>query len=82
MKSIVKVPNLGGSVSLVALLEWLVAPGQEVRAQEPIAVLETEKTQVEVPCPLSGTVVELLAVLGDELSIGDPLLSVDGHPVS
>jgi pyruvate/2-oxoglutarate dehydrogenase complex dihydrolipoamide acyltransferase (E2) component len=44
-----------GLVEEMVVLEWLRADGDQVAADEPIVLLETEKTQTEVEAPASGT---------------------------
>ena len=49
----VKVPTLGESITEATIGEWLKQPGDAVRADEPIASLETDKVAVEVNAPPS-----------------------------
>ncbi|RMF12087.1 MAG: dihydrolipoamide succinyltransferase, partial [Alphaproteobacteria bacterium] len=54
MSEEVRVPNLGESVTEATLGRWLKKPGDPVRADEPIAELETDKVAVEVNAPADG----------------------------
>ena len=48
----------------------MVGEGQRVQEGDPIAVIETEKVETELPCPDSGTVVEIVAEEGDTVEVG------------
>ena len=54
MATEVKVPVLGESITEATLGEWLKQPGDPVKADEPIASLETDKVSIEVPRPVAG----------------------------
>lgn len=71
-----RVPDLGEGLTEAALIRWLVAPGDTVRVDQPIAEVETAKSVVELPCPYAGTIVALHGTEGDTLAVGAPLLEV------
>ena len=52
------------------IVEWIVSEGQHVAEGDPIAVIETEKVETELPCPDTGTVVEIAAGEGDTVEVG------------
>ena len=52
------------------IVEWMVSEGQKVGEGDPIAVIETEKVETELPCPDAGTVVEIVAQEGDTVEVG------------
>ncbi len=58
----VEIPSMGESVSEVILLEWLKGDGERVEQDEPICVLETDKANVDLPSPASGTLNHLQPV--------------------
>ncbi len=70
MPTDVTVPTLGESITEATLGQWLKQPGDPVRADEPIASLETDKVAVEVPSPVAGTLGEQLVKEGDTVSVG------------
>jgi 2-oxoglutarate dehydrogenase E2 component (dihydrolipoamide succinyltransferase) len=70
MATEVKVPTLGESITEATLGQWLKQPGDPVKADEPIASLETDKVAVEVPAPVAGTMGELLVKEGDTVAVG------------
>ena len=52
------------------LQSWLVAPGDLVKKDQPLAELETDKVTMEVAAPADGVVSELIAAEGDQVSVG------------
>ncbi|MFE1441118.1 dihydrolipoamide acetyltransferase family protein [Streptomyces sp. NPDC058739] len=66
-------PSLGADMDEGTLLEWLVGPGDPVRRGDPVAVVETAKSTIEVECFESGTVTELLVEPGTTVPVGTPL---------
>ena len=76
-------PDLGEGLTEAELVNWLVAVGDEIRVDQPIAEVETAKSMVEVPSPYAGTVAVLHGEPGQTLDVGKPLISVTpvGVPV-
>ncbi|PZU09553.1 2-oxoglutarate dehydrogenase complex dihydrolipoyllysine-residue succinyltransferase [Sphingomonas sp.] len=70
MATDVIVPTLGESITEATLGQWLKKPGETVKADEPIASLETDKVAVEVPAPVAGVIGELVVAEGDTVSVG------------
>ncbi|WP_445153563.1 dihydrolipoamide acetyltransferase family protein [Arthrobacter sp. Hor0625] len=69
-------PDLGEGLTEAELINWLVAVGDEIRVDQPIAEVETAKSMVEVPSPYAGTVAVLHGEPGQTLDVGKPLISV------
>ena len=69
-------PDLGEGLTEAELVNWLVAVGDEIRVDQPIAEVETAKSMVEVPSPYAGTVALLHGEPGQTLDVGKPLISV------
>jgi pyruvate dehydrogenase E2 component (dihydrolipoyllysine-residue acetyltransferase) len=78
---VVTVPDLG-DFSGVEIIDVLVKPGDEVAAEQGVVTLETEKASMDVPAPEAGRVLELKVAVGDKVSTGDPLLTLQpsGEP--
>ncbi|MBV9930813.1 MAG: 2-oxoglutarate dehydrogenase complex dihydrolipoyllysine-residue succinyltransferase [Alphaproteobacteria bacterium] len=70
MATDVTVPTLGESITEATLGQWLKQPGDAVKADEPVASLETDKVAVEVPSPVAGTMGEQLVKEGDTVAVG------------
>ena len=70
MATDVTVPTLGESITEATLGQWLKKPGDAVKADEPIASLETDKVAVEVPSPVAGTMGEQIVAEGATVNVG------------
>src|SRR5439155_26253934 len=68
----VKVPRLAESISEATLVEWLKPDGARVRADEPIATLETDKAALEIVADSPGVLTHARK-LGDVVHVGDVL---------
>ncbi|AXQ31554.1 dihydrolipoyllysine-residue acetyltransferase [Solimonas sp. K1W22B-7] len=73
----VRIPDLGDSHD-VPVIELLVKDGDAVEKDQPLLVLESDKATMEVPAPAAGTVRALKVKLGDKLSKGDVVCSLEG----
>lgn len=69
-------PDLGEGLTEAELVNWLVAVGDEIKVDQPIAEVETAKSMVEVPSPYAGTVAVLHGEPGQMLDVGKPLITV------
>ncbi|GAA4841993.1 dihydrolipoamide acetyltransferase family protein [Garicola koreensis] len=74
--TIFNLPDLGEGLTEATLLSWLVAEGETVHVDQPIAEVETAKSSIEVPSPYAGTVHTLHGSTGDTLEVGNPLITV------
>src|SRR6187551_2452590 len=72
----VRVPDIG-DFSDVAIIEIHVSAGDEVAVDDPIITLESDKATMDVPAPVAGTVTAVPVSVGDTVSQGDVLLSVE-----
>ena len=77
MATDVHVPTLGESITEGTLAQWLKKPGEAVKADEPIASLETDKVSVEVPSPIAGVLTEQLVQEGDTVAVGAAIARID-----
>lgn len=73
----IKMPDVGEGVAEAELVEWLVAVGDPVREDMAVAAVMTDKATVEIPSPVSGTVVWLAGEVGDTLSVKAPLMRIE-----
>lgn len=71
-----KFPDVGEGITEGELLKWLVAEGETVRQDQPLAEVETDKAVVELPSPVSGTILKLRAKPGDKITVGQILVSI------
>ena len=60
MREEIKVPELGEGVTDGFVVEWLKKVGEHVDQDEGLVEVMTDKTNIEIPAPVSGTVTEIL----------------------
>ena len=72
----VKVPDIGDFKN-IPVIDILVKPGDMVKAEDPLVSLESDKATMEVPSPGAGKVVALLIKVGDKVSEGSALLTLE-----
>jgi 2-oxoglutarate dehydrogenase E2 component (dihydrolipoamide succinyltransferase) len=77
MATEVKVPTLGESITEATLGQWLKMPGDAVKADEPVASLETDKVAIEVPSPVDGVMGDQLVAVGDTVAVGAAIARVE-----
>ena len=77
MSVAVKIPEVGESISEVAIGEWLKHEGDFVERDEDVVVIETDKATVEVPAPEAGRVVKILKNAGDTASVNEIIAYID-----
>lgn len=70
-------PEVGETVTEGTIERWLKQPGEQVDKYEPIVEINTDKVNVELPCPVSGTVVEILAPEGTTIPVHAPLAVIE-----
>ena len=70
MENQILVPALGESITEATVSKWLKQVGEKVDSDEPLVELETDKVNVEVPSPLSGTLSSIKVKEGDTVEVG------------
>ncbi len=77
---VIKLPDVGEGVAEAELVEWMADIGANVREDEVIASVMTDKATVEIPSPVEGKILWRGGEPGDVLAVGSPLvrLEVDG----
>ena len=75
----VELPHVGESVVEGTIGKWLKQPGDSVRRYEPLVEVVTDKVTMEVPSPVEGELLRLLAAEGETLPMGAPIAEV-GEP--
>ncbi|QFQ02108.1 Dihydrolipoyllysine-residue acetyltransferase component of pyruvate dehydrogenase complex [Corynebacterium urogenitale] len=66
----VTMPELGESVTEGTITQWLKKPGDKVEVDEPLLEVSTDKVDTEIPSPVAGTLVEILAEEDDTVDVG------------
>jgi pyruvate dehydrogenase E2 component (dihydrolipoamide acetyltransferase) len=72
----IPVPDIG-DFDGVEVIEILVAPGDVINPEDPIVSLESDKAAMEIPSPYAGTVKEIKVNMGDSVSQGDLLITIE-----
>ena len=78
MSSTLKMPKVGDAVDEVVINEIQVQVGSKVSEGQTLFVVETDKTQVEIPSPFAGTVADILIKVGDDVRTGAPTMVLEG----
>ena len=76
MSEKILVPTLGESITEATVSKWLKKEGETVEVDEAIVELETDKVNLEVPSPISGTLSEISFRDGDAVEVGAVLGSI------
>ncbi len=72
----IKVPDIGDFKD-VAVIELLVKPGDAVEKETSLVTLETDKAAMEIPSPQAGVVKDIRVKVGDTVSEGSLLLTLE-----
>ena len=75
-KKNIKVPNIGDFKD-VEVIEILIQKGQEIKKNEPLITIESDKSSVEIPSSDSGIITSLDVKVGDKVSQGDKILEIE-----
>ncbi|MCG6961698.1 MAG: 2-oxo acid dehydrogenase subunit E2 [Acidobacteria bacterium] len=76
MAYVFEFPDVGEGIHEGRVVEWLVAGGDKVGADQPLVKVETDKAVVELPAPKAGTVLQLHVEAGADIHVGDPLVTI------
>ena len=76
MSTEITVPDIGDFDS-VEIIEILTKVGDIIKTNDPIVTLESDKSSVEVPSPFSGKVLSLEVKIGDKVSKGSVLATIE-----
>ncbi len=73
----VTLPQLGESVTEGTISKWLVGEGDVVKKDQPLVEIATDKADAEVPSPVAGRVVKLLASVGEVVPVKSVLCRLE-----
>ncbi|HWB48055.1 MAG TPA: dihydrolipoamide acetyltransferase family protein [Stellaceae bacterium] len=76
-RRVVKLPDIGEGTTEAEIVGWLVKIGDHVDEEAPLAEVMTDKATVEIPAPVSGTVVALNGKVGEKLAVGSDLVVLE-----
>src|SRR5450631_522727 len=72
----INVPDIGDFKN-IPIIEIMVKPGDSVKPEDPLIALESDKAAMEVPSPAAGVVKELKVKVGDKVSEGSVILTLE-----
>lgn len=72
-----KFPDVGEGIHEGKIVKWLVKEGDEVKVDQALAEVETDKAIVEIPSPKSGKVLKITHKEGDTIKVGEVLATLD-----
>ena len=70
------VPDIG-DFEKVEVIELLVKEGDEIKVNDPIVTIESDKSSIEIPSTLSGKIESINVKVGDKVSKGDLLVNIN-----
>jgi len=70
-------PEVGETVTEGIIERWLKKPGEQINKYEPIVEINTDKVDVELPSPVTGKLIEILAPEGSVVAVGAPLATIE-----
>ena len=70
-------PDIGEGIVECELVEWLIAEGDRIEEDQPVADVMTDKALVQIPAPHAGRVTKLYYQQGDSAKVHSPLFAVD-----
>ena len=81
MSEKILVPVLGESITEATVAKWLKNKGDDIKVDEPIVELETDKVNLEVPSAVNGILTEINAQNGDVVKVGAVLGSIEENNI-
>lgn len=77
MNKEIKIPQIAEGVESATVTEILVSEGNEIQKDQPLITVESDKASVDIPSPQSGIVKQISVSKGDEMKVGDVILSLE-----
>jgi len=74
---VVRLPDVGEGTTEAEIVAWHVSVGQEIREEDPLVDIMTDKATVELPAPVGGTVVAINGNPGEKRAVGSELVVLD-----
>ncbi len=77
MKTKLKMPKISDTANEMVVVEVLVSVGEQIRKDQVLFTVETDKSVVEIPSPFDGTIFEILVSENGEVNIGDQTIIIE-----
>lgn len=74
---VIKLPDIGEGVAQAEIVEWHIAAGDQVKEDQILGAVMTDKATVEIPSPVSGIVLKRGGDIGTVLAVGSMLVTID-----
>jgi pyruvate dehydrogenase E2 component (dihydrolipoamide acetyltransferase) len=72
-----RLPDIGEGLTEAEIVRWLVDVGEQVREDQAVVEIQTDKAVTEMPAPANGVVAALGAQVGEVIHVGDVLIVID-----
>jgi 2-oxoglutarate dehydrogenase complex dihydrolipoamide succinyltransferase (E2) component len=72
-----KLPDLGEGITEGEILKWMAKEGDQIKEDQPIVEVITDKVNVQIPAPRSGRVSKILVKEGDVAKVGQTIMVID-----
>lgn len=72
-----KFADIGEGIHEGQILKWLFKVGDEVKDGDTLCIIETDKVNAEIPSPVNGKIVEIMASVGETIHVGEVLVRID-----
>jgi pyruvate dehydrogenase E2 component (dihydrolipoamide acetyltransferase) len=75
-----KLPDIGEGIVEAEIVQWLVQEGDQVKEDQPLVEVLTDKATVEIPSPLKGTITTRIGEDGEVIEVGATLVVIEEDP--
>ena len=72
-----KLPDLGEGITEGEILKWMANVGDQIREDQPLVEIMTDKVNVQIPAPRTGKVLQIIAKQGDVAKVGQTIMIID-----
>ena len=76
-----RLPDVGEGVVEGEIVRWLVKEGETVSEDQPMVEVMTDKANVEIPSPVSGTILRCVGDEGDIVKVGDVMVTIGSRAI-
>ncbi|MEX3009052.1 dihydrolipoamide acetyltransferase family protein [Hoeflea sp. TYP-13] len=73
----IKMPDVGEGITEAEIVEWNVAVGDQVREDDVLAAVMTDKATVEIPSPVEGKIVSIDGEIGAMTAVGAAIVTIE-----
>lgn len=76
MPFVFKFPDIGEGITEGKILEWYVEVGQQIKSDQKVVKMETDKVVDDIPSPRTGVIIARHGNVGDVIDVGNPLIEI------